>query len=212
MKKKTIVSFLFLALVALGALWITGCTEEEIIEIALATEFPADFVQNSADEIWDNFKIIDLAEEVDKALDGTDYTREDLTAAVLNGASYGVTAWTPPQGHEDWVIGGKVTVQRIDGTPGPKTELFSYDGVSVKGALGQKIVANLEPAGVGVINAALESFVTDVTSEPVLQFETSNESVTPSPSAQDRIIFDWTVWVRYQILTPKTFDKFDPLP
>jgi len=209
MKKKTIVSLLFLALVALGALWITGCTEEEIIEIALASEYPVPYIQNSTSEQWDNFKLIDLAAEVEKALEGTEYSREDLTKAVLNGASYGVTEFS--QSH-DWIIGGRVTVQRIDGTAGPETELFSYDGESVQGALDEKFVADLEPAGVGVINAALEDFVTDVTSEPVLQFVTSNESVTPPPNAQDPIVFDWTVWVRYQLLVPKIFDKFDPLP
>jgi hypothetical protein len=213
MKKKTVVSLFVLALVAFGAWSITGCTEEEIIEIALATEFPAEFVQNSTSEQWDTFKIIDLAAEVEKALEGTDYSREDLTKAVLNGASYEVTDWTPPVGdHDDWVVGGKVTVQRTDGNPGPVTEVFTYSGVSVKNSVHVKTVADLNPAGVGVINAALESFVDDPTSEPVLQFVTSNESVVPSPSVQDPIIFDWTVWVRYQLLVPKIFDKFDPLP
>jgi hypothetical protein len=46
----------------------------------------------------------------------------------------------------------------------------------------------------------------------VLQFVTSNEVVDPPPNAQDPIVFDWTVWVRYQLLVPKIFDKFDPLP
>lgn len=212
MKKKIVVSLLILALVTLGVLSITGCTEEELIEIVLALEFPADFEQNSADETWDEINIIDLAAEVDKALEGTEYTRQDITKAILNGASYGVTDWTPPQGHPDWTIGGRVTVQRTDGAPGPVEELLSYAGVSVKGALGQKIVVSLNPAGVDVINDALKDFVEFPTSEPVLQFVTSNESVDPSPSPTDRIIFDWVVWVRYQIIAPKAFEKFDPWP
>jgi len=213
MKMKTVVSLLVLALVAIAALWFTGCTEEEVVEIALAGEFPAPYEQNSTTEQWDKFKIIDLAAEVEQALEGSDYSREDLTKAVMNGASYGVTDWTPPLGdHDDWTIGGRVTVQRTDGTAGPEVDLLVYSGVSVKGALGEKIVANLEPAGVGVINAALDTFVVNVTSRPVLQFVTYNELVDPSPSVIDPIVFDWTVWVRYQILVPKIFDKFDPLP
>jgi hypothetical protein len=213
MKMKSVVSLLVLALVALGVVWITGCTEEEIVEIAIAGEFPAPQEQNSTSERWDDTTSVDLAAEVEEAIEGTEYSRSDLTKAVMNGASYGVTDWTEPVGdHDDWIIGGRVTVQRTDGTPGPVVELLSYDGVSVKGTLDKKIVADLNPAGVGVINDALEAFVTDVDSRPVLEFVTSNEVVDPPPSIGDPIIFDWTVWVRYQLLVPKLFEKFDPLP
>ena len=139
MKVKTTVSLLVFALVAVGVLWLTGCTEEELIEIALAYEYPAEFPQNSAAEIWEDTTTVNLAEEVDNALEGTEFSRSDITQAILNGASYGVLSWTPPSSHSDWTIGGTVTVQRLDGTPGAVTELFSYSGVSVKGALDQKI-------------------------------------------------------------------------
>jgi hypothetical protein len=212
MKKKIVVSLFVLALVAPGTLWLTGCTEEELIDIALANEFAQLHEQNSASEVWDDTTTVDLAEEVENALAGTDYSRSDITKAVLNGASYGVDDWTEPATHPDWTIGGRVTVQRIDGTPGAATELFDYSGVSVKNSLGQKITVDLNPPAVDVINDALEDFVMNSTSRPVLQFVTSNESVDPSPSATDRIIFDWVVWIRYQVVVPRIVETFDPLP
>jgi hypothetical protein len=106
-----------------------------------------------------------------------------------------------------------VTVQRTD-IAGPVVELLSYDGVSVKGSLDKKTVATLEPAGVGVINAALDVFTNpdSLSVSPVLEFVTSNESVTPPPSSGDAIIFDWTLWIRYQVVAPAVFETFDPLP
>jgi hypothetical protein len=210
MKKHIVVTTLFLALVSLGVMWFAGCTEEEVVDIALAMEFPAPFVQGpSEDEVFDRTYVVNLAQAVDEALAGTDYSRADIKRAVLNGAAYGVTKFSHDH---DWKIGGKVTIQRTDGTPGPVVELLSYKGVSIEESLDEKITAVLDPAGVAVINAALEDLVTNPASAPVLVLVTSNESVIPAPSVGDAIRFDWVVWVRYQVIAPRAFDKLDPWP
>lgn len=210
MKKKSVVSLLVLALVALGVLGVTGCTEEEIIEIALASEWPRTFPQGpSADVEFENEETVDLAAEVKAALADTEVDRSDISSAVLNGASYGVSSFSHSH---DWTIGGRVIVQRMDPSPGPEVTLLSYGGVSVRGALGAKIPVKLNPAGVDVINAALDDFVNDISSEPVLRFVTRNETVTPAPDVSDEIEFEWKVWVGYQILAPKAFEKLDPWP
>jgi hypothetical protein len=205
MRKIVIFTFV-LALVSLASLWITGCTEEKIIEIALNTEYPADFDQGpSADVEFENVDTLDIAGEVDAALADTDYSRADIADAYFNGASYGVIKFSHSH---DWEIGGAVYVQRLD-LGGPEVEILSYPPVSVQAALGSKTAAPLTPAGVDVINQALKDFVAG--GNPVLRFVTRNESVTPAPGPSDTIEFTWRVWVQYQIVVVETADIFDPL-
>lgn len=204
--KKTVIFTFVLALVSVASLWIAGCTEEKIIEIALNTEYPADFDQGpSADVEFENVDTVDIAGEVEAALAETEYSRADIADAYFNGASYGVIQFSHPH---DWEIGGAVFVQRLD-LGGSEVEILSYPPVSVQGSLGSKTAALLAPAGVDVINQALNDFVAGA--NPVLRFVTRNESVTPAPGPSDRIEFTWRVWVQYQIVVVESADIFDPL-
>jgi hypothetical protein len=205
--KQTARFIMILVPVSLFALWGAGCTEEKLIEIALNTEYPADFVQGpSANVDFENEETVNIGEDVDTALEGTKFNRSDIVGAYFNGASYGVTEFLHSH---DWVIGGSVLVQRLDPVAGPEVELIAYESESVQDALGKKFVATLTPAGVAVINQALADFVAG--DNPELRFVTRNEAVTPAPGLSDRISFTWRVWVQYQIVVSETADIFDPL-
>ena len=147
--------------------------------------------------------------QVDEALAGTIYSRNDITGAVLNGVSYGVTEYD--QGI-DWVVGGSVVVQRLDPVAGPEDTLLFYTQESIPGTLGKKITALLVEAGVDVINSALADFVDG--ENPVLQFTVYNGTVTSSsgpPAPGNPIVFTWGTWVQYQILVSDTVTLVDPI-
>lgn len=209
MKKQSVVSLIVLAVVCFGAMGPTGCTEDKLIEIAVKAEMFEDWPEDSESVSWENTKIVDIAEKVDEALAGTKYSRGDITGAVLNGVSYGVTVY---EQSIDWVVGGSVIVQRMDPTAGPETTLLLYTDESVPGTLGEMITAELEDLGVDVINAALADFVAG--GNPVLKFIVRNGSVTSSsgpPAPGNPIIFTWGTWVQYQILVSDTVTLTDPI-
>ena len=49
-----------LALVSLVSLWITGCTEEKLIDIVLSTNSCAPFEQDSESEVFTDSVVVDL--------------------------------------------------------------------------------------------------------------------------------------------------------
>lgn len=209
MKMQSVVSLIVLAVMCLGAMGLAGCTEDKLIEIAVKAEMFEDWDQDSESVSWDNTEIVDVGAKVDEALAGTKYSRSDITGAVLNGVSYGVTKY---EQSIDWVVGGSVIVQRMDPTAGPETTLLLYTDESVPGTLGMKITAELVDAGVDVINAALADFLDG--DNPVLKFIVRNGSVTSSsgpPAPGNPIIFTWGTWVQYQILVSDTVTLVDPI-
>jgi len=206
--KKIATYTVFLALVSLATMWLAGCTEEKIIEIALGDEYFHDEHQGpSSSQEFENADTLYVADEVNEALDGTRFNRSQITGMILNGVSYGVTEYT---GTTRWLIGGAVYVQRLDGAGGPETLLLGYTDEIVPDLLGAKIVADLDMQGVAVINAALDDFVNK--GSPVLRFVTRNETVEPPPSGSNPIEFHWGVWVQYQVLVHESANIFDPLP
>ncbi len=209
MKRQSVVSLVVLAVVCLGAMGLAGCTEDKLIEIAVKAEMFQGWDQHSESVSWDSEEFVDIGEKVDEALAGTKFSRGDITGAVLNGVSYGVTRY---EQSIDWVIGGSVIVQRMDPSAGPETTLLLYTEESVPGTLGEKITAELVDVGVDVINTALADFVAG--GNPVLKFIVRNGSVTSSsgpPAPGNPIIFTWGTWIQYQILVSETVTLVDPI-
>jgi hypothetical protein len=204
--KKITAYALFLALVGLTSMWLAGCTEEKLIEIAVGTEYFYDRQHGPSSSVeFENADTLSIAEKVSDALEGTRFDRSQITGMILNGVSYGVTEYTQT---ERWLIGGAVYVQRLD-LGGSETVLLRYTDKYVPDLLGAKVVADLEPTGVDVINTALENFVDG--DNPVLRFVTRNETVSPAPTPSNPIEFHWGLWIQYQIMVHESAKIFDPL-
>jgi hypothetical protein len=173
-----------------------GCLEDKVTELVLTDETFMDFEESHTSASWTTpFTLDNYGSQLDSALVDAGYSRSNILSAQLVAAFYGVTDFS--QAH-DWRISGTITVQRTDGTPGLVETLIDYTSVSVDSALGLKIPASLDPAGVAVINQALTDFITG--SNPVLVFRVENGSVSPIPDAQDPLIFDWRAWIKVQVV------------
>ena len=185
---------LLLCLSTLGS----GCILQDVIANLIVThEACAEYAQREDSASWnDPFILTGYGDQMDDALEKNGYSRSDITDAKLTAAHYGVTMFDVT-GH-DWIIAGSIIVTRNDGpNAGATGTLIDYTGVSVAQALGQKIPASLNAAGVAIINQALVDFLAGA--NPTLTFNDSNSSVTPVPSPNDSLIFDWKAWITVQL-------------
>jgi len=192
-----------LLLLSLGLVLLlsAGCLKEKVLEIVLTGETYADFSQDEESSSWTTPALIDVGREIREILDDSDYSTDDLTAAHITSASYGVTSFS--QAH-DWEISGAITV-----TYGGLTEtIVNYTAQSIQGALGEKISAPLVPEGVDLINQALQDFLDG--DNPVLMFTIDNGTTVPAPSAEDRMIFNWRAWLAVQVIVEESVEVPDP--
>jgi hypothetical protein len=180
-----------------------GCLEEKVLEIVLTGETYADFTENETSADNPETAVVDVAEEIRDILEDNGYSTDDLTGAFVTSVHYGVTSFS--QSH-DWVLSGQIRVARDGGAP---VVLVDYASQSVQGALGQKIAAPLEQAGVDLINTALEDFLTGA--NPVLSFEVEHGTIAPNtPTPTDPMIFNWRAWLAIQVIVDESVEVPDP--
>jgi hypothetical protein len=199
---------LLLFLVGLVQL-VGGCImEDRIVELVVNESTCMDFEQNEYTTTFTTPVTVWFADEINKALEDNDVSREDIVTARLVSASYGVTEFPD---HSDWLITGSVTIQREDSTRHedmvPNT-LWDYQDLSIVGAVGMKIPAILNPDGVGVLNRALDDFLAG--RNPVLTFRVENANVTPTPTTEDRLIFKWKGCISVDIVAKSDIEVPDP--
>ena len=196
--KKLLIAFVAALTLAFS---VTGCLEDKVLEVVATGETFADFEEFHTSATWNNPDTIDVADEIRKILKDNGYNLSDVKDAKLVGAAYGVTSFTQDG---DWQITGSITVARTDVASGSPT-LLNYSSQSVAGALGQKIPASLNGAGVTLINTALADFLAG--GSPALEFTINNGAVDPVPTPQDPIEFDWRAWITFHIVIDQTVEN-----
>jgi len=196
--KKLLIAFVAALTLAFS---VTGCLEDKVLEVVAKGETFADFEEFHTSATWNTPDTLDVADEIRKILQDNGYNLSDVKDAKLVGAAYGVTHFA--QDH-DWKITGAINVARTDVAAGPAL-LLNYSSQSVAAALGQKIPASLNGAGVGIINTALDEFLAG--GSPVLEFTIVNGAVDPVPTSQDPIEFDWRAWITFHIVIDQTVEN-----
>ncbi len=187
--------------VVLGIVALPGCLKDKVLEIVLTAETSADFATDEESASWTKAAIVDLGQEIRDILEDNGYSTSDIKSAHVTSAHYGVTSFI----HEhDWEIGGRIDVE-YNGTT--ETAIL-YTAQSVQAALGKKISAPIEPDAVTLMNQALQEFLSG--GNPVLTFTVVNGSVTPAPTAADRIVFDWRAWIAIQVIVEEEVEVPDP--
>jgi hypothetical protein len=180
---------------------LAGCLEDKVLDIVLTGETSTDFSQNETTSSWTEPAVIDMAQEIRDILEDNGYSEDDLEGAHVTSASYGVLSFN--QSH-DWTISGSITVTYNGNTQ----TIINYASQSIQDALGKKISAPLETAGVNLINQALQDFLDG--QNPVLTFTINNGTTTPTPSVSDPMIFDWRAWLAIQVIIEETVEVPDP--
>jgi len=185
----------------------TACImEEKVVEIVVNGETTTDFQHGpSASESFTDDFSVSLAPVLDQALADAGFSRGDIKSAFLKGGAYGVTVFSHSH---DWAVGGEVSVQRIDGTPGSPSAVLDYTVQSLEGALGKKTPVPLVAPGTEVIDQALTDYLAG--GDPTLRFEVNNSDVEPPPTAADPIQFEWKIWVEVHVIVEEETEVPDP--
>lgn len=182
-----------------------GCVlEEKVIEVVLTGETCAEFPENHETEEYTTPVTIDYAETIDDILAGEGLARLDIAEAKVMSATYQVTVFDHSH---DWTISGYITVEHL-GSGGPAT-IIDYTDQSLLAAQPAPLPASLNSAGVSIVNEALQDYIDG--GYPVLRFEVNNGSVTPAPSASDRLIFTWEACIKIHVLYQEELEVPDPL-
>lgn len=178
--------------------------EEKVIEIVLTDKTCKDLEEDHDSANFVTPAIIDYADEIDAILADKGYSREKIHSAKVISASYKVTDFSHTH---DWEISGYIDAERMDITDGPAT-LINYTSQSITGAMGDFVIAPLEEPGVDLLNRALADYLEG--SDPVIRIAVHNGSVVPTPSAADRIVFDWMACIHIYVTTLEELEAPDP--
>lgn len=206
-----IVTGVLLLCLAAGVL---GCIlEEKVIDIIFKNETFVEFEQRDTSAHHETPSYLDVADEIDEILADNDLSRGDLESARLVSCSYGVTRfWDPAGPHDDWDVSGYVTIKRTDKKLGGRADsavIVNHTWESVKDAVGQRIVADLDSAGVAVLHRAFDDYIFHGL-DPELQFDVHSGVVDPVPSEADTMKFDWTAWLLIDVVVRDTLELPDP--
>ena len=179
--------------------------EDRTVELVFSDSTCVDFYESHTNATFYGDPVtVWYTDELNQILQDNDVSRDDIVAIKLVSASYGVTNFT--QQH-DWTISGSVTVERIDESEGP-FPLITYTSQSVTGALNKTIPAQLDSAGVALIDSAFVDFING--GNPILEFQVVNSAVNPLPSRIDPIQFDWKACIWVDFVTKTDLEMPDP--
>lgn len=193
------------ALVALVAI-ATGCIMEDTgVEIVIKNVYCLPFEEDHETETFTTPETLDLAEELDQALDDAGVDRDQIVRGGMIAATFEVT---DPPAH-DWTLTGGITVERTDIVDGPET-IIHYTSQSLMDAYGAPVLADLDEDGVDLINDAIDDYIAG--GSPVLLFKVVNGDCDPNPSGSDRLVFDWEACVLYYAVIVDTLNLPDPFP
>jgi hypothetical protein len=191
------------ALVAIGS----GCILEDTgIEIVIKDSYCLSFAEDEDSETFTTPSTIDLAEELDEALEDNDVDPDQVVRASMIIATYQVT---DPPAH-DWTLSGQITVRRTDVAEGPVV-IVDYASQALSDCTAEPVYATLNQAGVDLVNDAIDDYLGGVM-RPVLEFSVENGDCSPSPSETDRLIFTWEACVLYYAVVADTLSVPDPFP
>lgn len=135
-----------------------------------------------------------------EALDEHGAELSDIRSINMVGGLYKVAR--PSRANHDWTVEGYVTVERQDDpslppTDGPET-FVNFTTQSLKDARGKPIYADLNSAGVAVVDRALQAILAG--EDPRIVVRMQSDNITPAPSPTDPLDFMWLAEVEFQIV------------
>lgn len=146
----------------------------------------------------------DFAEDVYRILDKYDSNIKDVKSINIVSGTYQVVR--PSLAMHDWVVTSAVTVKRQDDPSGPVTAgpavFVDLTEQSLRAAQGKAVPADLNSAGVDLVNNALKSLLTGQKPRLILTME--GGTITPVPSSIDPLSFSWRATVTFQVVIDKT--------
>lgn len=127
-------------------------------------------------------------------------TLEDIESITMVSGTYQVTKPASKSYEHDWTITAAVDIHRQDDPSGPITDgperFINMTSQSLKDAKGKPTYADLNSAGVELVNRALESLLEG--GDPRLVMTLIPGGIVPAPSPSDPLTFKWNACVEFQ--------------
>jgi hypothetical protein len=195
---------LLLVVLAVGP----GCVlEDKVVELVLKGQTCVKWTEYHESAEWNTPLVLDYADSIRKILEDNDIDIDKIKDASLVSVAYWVTE-NNNDAH-DWEISGFITVQR---DAGAVKRIVKYTSQSLDAAYLTPTDAELDAAGVAIINGAFDAFLANPYSPIVLTFTTENDAVTPEPTPSDPLDFKWQACMKIHLVYEEKFELPDPLP
>jgi hypothetical protein len=179
----------------------SGCVYEEMQTEMVVTErvnVQFDEYRESPD-IGSAVVVDDFKMKLMGKLDEYGVELEDVMAITMVSGEYKVTK--PAKG-ADWTVTGEVTIKRQDDPSGPVTEgpeiFVNLTSQPLAAAKGMPVPADLNSAGVTVVNNALADL--KMGGDPRLIVTMESDDITPAPSPSNPLEFKWMARIVFQIV------------
>lgn len=131
---------------------------------------------------------------------------EDIVSISVVSGTYHVTKPPKSDPKHDWTITASVTISRQDDPSGPVTDgpalFIPTTSQSLLDAKGKPTPADMNAAGVDVINRALADLLEGM--NPRLVLTMVDGTVDPAPSPEDPLTFKWNACVTFQAVVDMT--------
>jgi hypothetical protein len=144
----------------------------------------------------------EFANDVCQLLDKYDCKIKDVKRINIVSGTYEVVR--PSHARHDWVITSQVTIKRQDDPNGAVTDgpavFVNLTSQSLKAAK-KPVPADLNSAGVALVNRALDDLLKGQKPRLILKME--GGTITPTPTPADPLSFSWRACVTMQVVIDK---------
>jgi len=127
-------------------------------------------------------------------------TLDDIESITMMSGTYQVTKPASKKNEHDWTITAAVDISRQDDPSGPVTDgperFVNMTSQSLMDAKGKPTYADLNSAGVELVNRALQSLLDG--GDPRLVLTLIPGGIDPEPSMSDPCSFKWNACVEFQ--------------
>lgn len=195
--------FTVLALSVLGILVAaSGCVYDSLSSQVVVTEkVNVQFREYRESPSIGSAVVIDtFKERLMDALEENNADLEDIESITMVAGEYKVAA--PSRATHDWTVSGVVTMRRQDDPMGPVTEgpatFVDMTTQPLSTAKGKPVPADLNSAGVMIVNHALADLKAG--GDPRLVVEMVSDNIVPAPSPSDPLAFSWLAQVTFQVV------------
>jgi len=199
--KKSIFTLLAFPVACVLAL-ASGCVYDSLSSQVVVTEkVTVQFKEYRESPSIGSAVVIDtFKERLMDVLDDNKAKLDDIQSITMVAGEYKVAA--PSSATHDWTVTGVVTMRRQDDPDGPVTEgpatFVNMTSQSLWAAKGKPVPADLNSAGVAVVNHALADLMNG--QDPRLVVEMVSDTIVPAPSPSDPLEFSWLAQVTFQVV------------
>jgi len=198
--KKSVFTTLAFSVACLLAL-VSGCVYDSLSSQVVITEkVNVQFTEYRVSPSIGSVVVIDtFRDRLMDALKDNNAKLSDIQSITMVSGEYKVTK--PSKAAHDWTVSGVVTMRRQDDPMGPVTGPATFVNMtnqSLKAAKGKPVPADLNSAGVAIVNGALADLKSG--GNPRLIVEMISDSIVPAPSPSDPLEFGWMAQVTFQVV------------